>query len=190
MLHMAWAKEGLKNERAHSPKLSVASPTSQLILQPFHRFTYVTVHSATLPLLHLRHSSFSNPSVASSTKQLILQPFRCFTYVTAHSITLPSLHLRHSSFCNPSVASPTSPQSPTLLSLILCHRLFTYVSWRAVHGIWLRDHIKIMYNKNKRRYCISGVQSDFSHQKLIYLLTIINNSPNFKSQYFKLSNQN
>ena len=33
----------------------VASPTSQLILQPFLHFTYVTAHSITLPLLHLRH---------------------------------------------------------------------------------------------------------------------------------------
>ena len=50
-------------------KLSVTSPTSQLILQPFPRFTYVTTHSPTLPLLHLRHSSFSNPSFASPTSQ-------------------------------------------------------------------------------------------------------------------------
>ena len=60
--------------------LSVTSPTSQLTLQPFRRFPYVT--------------------------QFILQPFRCFTNATAHS--------------------------PTLLSLLLRHRLFTYVTWRAV----------------------------------------------------------
>ena len=51
--------------------LSVTSPTSQLILQPFRRFTYVTAHSPTLPLLHLRYSSFSNPSVASPTSQAL-----------------------------------------------------------------------------------------------------------------------
>ena len=45
--------------------------TSQLILQPFRRFTYVTTHSPTLPLLHLRHSSFSNPSFASPTSQAL-----------------------------------------------------------------------------------------------------------------------
>ena len=98
------------------------SPTSQLVLQPFRRFTYVTAHSPTIPLLHLRHSSFSNPSFASPTSQalhlshlasrpwapLILQPFRHFTYVKTHSPTLLSLYLRHSSFSNPSVASPTS----------------------------------------------------------------------------------
>ena len=47
----------------------VTSPTSQLIPQPFPRFTYVTTHSPTLPFLHLRHSSFSNPSFASPTSQ-------------------------------------------------------------------------------------------------------------------------
>ena len=52
-----------------SSKLSVASPTSQLILQPFPRFTYVTTYSPTLPLLHLRHSTFSNPSFATPTSQ-------------------------------------------------------------------------------------------------------------------------
>ena len=87
-------------------KPNIASPTSQLILQPFRLFTYVTSHSLTLPLLHLRHSSFSNPTVASTTSRLILQPFRRFTYVTARSLTLPLLHLRHSSFSNPSFASP------------------------------------------------------------------------------------
>ena len=83
--------------RAHSPTIpslhlchssfsntSVALPTSQLILQTFRHFTYVTAHSPTLPSLYLHHSSFSNPSVTLPTSQLILQPFR------------------------PSVASPTS----------------------------------------------------------------------------------
>ena len=51
--------------------LSFTSPTSQLILQPFHRFTYVTAHSPTLPLLYPRHSSFSNPSFAFPTLQAL-----------------------------------------------------------------------------------------------------------------------
>ena len=50
-------------------KLSVASPTSELTLQPFPRFTYVTAHSPTIPLLYVRHSSFSNASFASPTSQ-------------------------------------------------------------------------------------------------------------------------
>ena len=51
--------------------LSFTSPILQLILQPFRRFTYVTAHSPTLPLLYLRHSSFSNPSFASLTSQAL-----------------------------------------------------------------------------------------------------------------------
>ena len=34
-------------------------------------FTYITAHSPTLLLLHLRHSSFSNPSFASPTSQAL-----------------------------------------------------------------------------------------------------------------------
>ena len=96
---------------------------AELILQPFRHFTYVTTHSPTLPSLYLCHSSFSNPSFASSTlqalhlihlasqqssffnvsfisptSQLIPHPFCCFTYVTIHSPTLLSLLLRHKLF--------------------------------------------------------------------------------------------
>ena len=82
-----------------------------LILQAFSHFAYVTAHSdsPSFPSLHLRHSSFSNPSVALPTSQLILQLFRCFTNATAHS--------------------------PTLLSPLLRHRIFTYVTWRAAHDL-------------------------------------------------------
>ena len=80
-------------------------------------------HPPTLTSLHLRHSSFFNPSVAPPTSQHILQPFRCFTYITCtsptssgHSPTFPLLHLRHSSFSNPSVASPFS--NPSFASLL------------------------------------------------------------------------
>ena len=48
------------------------SPMSQLILQPFHHFTYITAHFPTLLLLHLHHSSFSNPSFASTSQALHL----------------------------------------------------------------------------------------------------------------------
>ena len=47
--------------------LPATSPTLQLILQPLRPFTYVTAHSPTLPLLHLRQSLLSNPSFASPT---------------------------------------------------------------------------------------------------------------------------
>ena len=116
------AAKGWRMSRAQSP-IFVTSPTSKLILQPFRRFTYVTAHTTTLPLLHLRHSSFSNPSFASPTSQLcsfsnlsvtsptsqfMLQPFRRFTYVTDDSPNLLLLQLRHSSFSKLSFASPTS----------------------------------------------------------------------------------
>ena len=69
---------------------------SQLILKPFHCFTYVTTSSSlnspgkppmvtTIPMLN--QSSFSNLSITSPMTQLILQPGRHFTYVTAHSPT-------------------------------------------------------------------------------------------------------
>ena len=81
--------------------------------------------------LHLRHSSFSNPSVTLPTSQLILQPFRRFTYVTAPSVALPTSQLILQPFrCFTYITT----HSPTLLSLLLRHRLFTYVTWRAAHA--------------------------------------------------------
>ena len=50
---------------------------------------YITAHSPSLPLLHLRHSSFYNPSVASPTSQFTLQPFFLFSYVTRSSLSSP-----------------------------------------------------------------------------------------------------
>ena len=74
----------LRHSSSSNP--SIASPTSQFILQPF------------FPSLHLHHNSFSNPSVTLPTSQLILQPFHCFTYVTVHSPTFLLLLLRHKLF--------------------------------------------------------------------------------------------
>ena len=59
---------GIFRKQSSFSNLSVTSSTSQLILQPFRRFTYVTAHSPTLPLLH---SSFSNPSFPSLTSQAL-----------------------------------------------------------------------------------------------------------------------
>ena len=56
--------------------LSFTSPMSQLILQPFHCFIYVTAHSPTLPLL-------------IPMSQLIIQPFFRFSYVTSSSLNSP-----------------------------------------------------------------------------------------------------
>ena len=77
-----------------SSNLSVTSPTSQLILQPFRRFTYVTTHSPTLPLLHPRlHYNF-------------LYSYTHFNW-WIWKLTGTS-YIRHSSFSNPSFTSPTS----------------------------------------------------------------------------------
>ena len=64
--------------------------------------------SVTSHTSQLIHQPFRNPSVALPTSQLILQLFRRFTYATVHS--------------------------PTLLSLLLRHRLFAYITWRAANG--------------------------------------------------------
>ena len=116
-------------------KLSVTSLTSQfiLILQAFRPFIYVTTHSPTLPSLHLRHNSFSNPSLASPTSQLILQPFRSFTYVTDHSLTLLSPLLRHR-------FSLTSPGEPPMSSTIppISHQhtpLFNLPNFILIHFV-------------------------------------------------------
>ena len=84
-----------------------------------------SAHSPSFPSLHLHHSSLSNPSLVLSTSQLIVQPFRCFTYVTAHS--------------------------PTLLLLFLRHRIFTYVTWRATHGINKQRRRKRRRKRKRRR---------------------------------------
>ena len=71
------------------------------------------LHSPTLTLLNLRHSSFSIPSVVSSRSELILQPFRYFTSATGTSPTLPG----------------ERPCSILLVCLILkLFRRFTYVT--------------------------------------------------------------
>ena len=48
-----------------------------------------SAHSPIFPSLHLRHSSFSNPSVALPKSQFFLQPFFRFSYVTGSSLTSP-----------------------------------------------------------------------------------------------------
>ena len=69
---------------------------------------------------------------------LILQPFCHFTYITVHSPILLLLYLCHSSFSNPTVASPISHFILQPFLLLLCHRLFTYVTWWAAHAAGTR----------------------------------------------------
>ena len=126
------------NEQSSFSNLSVTSPTSQLILQPIRRFTYITTHSQTLPLLHLRHSSFSNPFVASTSSS--------FSNPSFASPMSQALHLTHlCSFSNISVTSPTlkltlqpflrfthaAARSPTLPLLHLRHSTFSNPSFAS-----------------------------------------------------------
>ena len=62
-------------------------------------------------------SSFSKLFVSSPTSQIILQPFPRFTYVTAHS--------------------------PTLLSFLLRHRIFTYVTRQVAHVLMAHSRAKL-----------------------------------------------
>ena len=89
-----------------------------------------TAYSPSFQSLYLRHSSFSNPSLALLTSQLILQSFPCSTYVTAHSATL--------------------------LSLLLRHRIFTYVTWRAAHVERARAHSPSFQSLHLRRSSFSN----------------------------------
>ena len=84
------AAEGLENELRRRWSDGKLGEWALLIIQVFRHFTYVTAHASSFPSLHLRHSSFSNPSVASPTSHLILQPFFCFSYVTGFSLTSPA----------------------------------------------------------------------------------------------------
>ena len=109
-------KERLENELCYDynyelwpfSNLSITSPTSQLIIQPFHRFTTSLLILQPL-LLYLRHSSFSNSSFACPTSQ-----------------ALHLLHLASRPWKEPlwRVSIPGIYRIP---------RLCTYVTWRAVH---------------------------------------------------------
>ena len=93
------------------------------------------------------HSSFSNSSLALPTSQLILQPLRCFTYVTAHS--------------------------PTLLSPLLRHRIFTYVTWRATHVWYCQFHswnFTESWGTKMHKYCLYCVFISFLIDYSFYLV--------------------
>ena len=68
--------------------LYITSPMSQLILQPFCHFTYVTAHSPTLLLPHLCSRSFSNPSFASPTSQALH-----LNHLASRPCSIPSVNL-------------------------------------------------------------------------------------------------
>ena len=86
---------------------SVALPMSQVIIQPFRRFTHVTAHSTALPLLHIRHRHFAYVTAHYPTFSPLYPRHTSFYSPSIASPKSKAVHLRHSSFSNPSVASPT-----------------------------------------------------------------------------------
>ena len=116
---------------AHSPTFPSLHLRNVFILQPFRRFTYVTAYSTTLPLLHLCHSSFSNPCFASRTSQALhlchLASRPCCN-LDAYKAFDPNCVC---TFCTELILQPfrhftyVTVHSPILLSLLLHHKLFT-----------------------------------------------------------------
>ena len=123
----------------------IASPMSQLILQPFYHFTYIT------QLILLPFHCFIYVIGTSPMSQLILQPFRCFIYTTAHSTTLLPLYLQHSSFYCHSVASPTSPGKPPMpLWWCLIYSLwFCNLQWLRPAGLYERCKLSLELKRLK-----------------------------------------
>ena len=132
-------------------KLSVTSTTSQLILnlQAFRHFTYVTVHSPTLPSLYLRHTSFSKPSIASPTSHFILQPFR-FSYLTSSSLNSPG---------EPPMKGCIVTKKPLLGTVNKQKRL----QWAKLHENWKVDQWKIVLVTDESKFELFGSK----HRQLV-----------------------
>ena len=118
------AEERLENEQS-SPSVqalhlrhsslsnpSLALPTSQLILQPFCCFTYVTVHSPTLLLLLLRHRIFHLRHLAS-------RPW-------IHVVTVRERPIWHENVLNSLLLNTFSVK---LVHLSLVYRNISNLSW-------------------------------------------------------------
>ena len=120
--------------------ISLTSPGSQLILQPFRRFTYVTAHSPTLPLLHLR--------------QFILQPFFRFSYVTISS--LKTLRWQQ--------GSCTTPGEICLLCFVRTNCNW-WMSWHVFFHYSMRTHYLLGFRKLSLIVSIVLLYLFFSAQK-------------------------
>ena len=160
-----WENELWKNEHSSFSKLSVTSPTSQLILQPFRRFTNVTAHSPTLPLLYQRHSLFSNPSFASPTSQALHLRHLAAAHVAQwcpESLKERRVAFPLSTFC---VSQSTLPLSKsrfcTELVVCLCvsydnrHRITCLLPWLTT-VLFCFDYTRRSYCGSWRRRKIGG----------------------------------
>ena len=137
------AMEGL--EQSSFSNLSVTSPTSQLIHQPFHRFTYDTAHFPTLPLLYLRHSSFSNPSFVSPTSQALhlihLASRLWFFHAPSNQCNLLFI------FCSP------PPQEKQLSSKeTIKYEINKYMFKFIIFNFFFRSEITVLTESRSRRW--------------------------------------
>ena len=117
----------------------------------FRRFTYVIAHSPTLPLLYLRHSSFSNPSVASPTSQFILQPFFRFSYLTGFSLTSPGEPPRPFLPTSSPLSIFYLSSFPHCLILVLCHQhRSVLVGLIFQYPIWVKTVVNSLKSENAK----------------------------------------
>ena len=70
--------------------LSDTLTMAQFILEHFRRFSYTTAHSPTLPFLHLRDSSFFNPTFVSPTPQELH-----FRHLESHPCSIVMINIQY-----------------------------------------------------------------------------------------------
>ena len=127
-----------------------APPTSQLILQHFRRFTYVTAHSPTLSLLHLRHSSFSNLSFASITSQALhlshLASRPWFHPIPSITTYLPQIYFSISLYLRLAFLNNSFPQDFPL-NLCISGLFHTcYISCSSIAWVKISIYTRLRYN--------------------------------------------
>ena len=129
---------------------------TQFILQPFRRFTYVTAHFPTLPLLHLRPNSFSNLSFASPTSQdfhvrhLASRPC-CFDVFVVTRIVVrmeTKVVYLQPTFVNANYLSPEMKYDITALSFLI----FKILKWICTNSVtsfsfWMKESTRTFARK-------------------------------------------
>ena len=139
---------------------------AELILQPFRHFTYVTTHSLPsrrityvtahspiLPLLHLRHSSFSNPSFASPASQALH-----LIRLASRSCPGPVWTRRNEEKSPPRRQPRSNPGCPA------CSQAPCRLSYLA-HGQCFKTFKNIIYTNSYYRYPLCIVQCVYGRLK-------------------------
>ena len=144
-----------------------------LILQPFRRFTYVIAHSPILPLLHLRHSSFSNPSFASTTSQAlhvihlasrpccIAKTFFAFCYLWSNYV----ISLDHTRMNHPLLH--LLPHNTTVFLLIYFSFHLICVPHRSPHIMFNSEHLFTIFN-----HILKQKQFEVSPVNFLHMLSV------------------